>query len=448
MQNLTVEQKRKLRAALWVDLRRAEQIPPPGEGWVWYVQGGRGSGKTRSGSEGLAEEIKGSIDQGEGDQDGDWAVCAPTFAAARDVCVEGPSGLRSALADYTDGTWQKAWNRSQGQLRLANGATVFADGADDGAPRIQGKNLRGLWADEVGLWRKWEQAWDESIAFAVRLPPAIIIATGTPKVGHGLVVRLVRGDLDKGLPPATRITRMKMIDNVANLSRSQVEQLRARYGGTSLGRQELEGELLTEVEGAYWSARLIDRYRLKASGQMARVVVGVDPQGSQETGTTGIVCAGITKGDCICGNRERLPHGYVLDDRSISASPNGWAKQAVLTFEKHQGDRIVAERNFGYDMVESTIRTVWPAAPLELVTAARGKAIRAEPIAALYEQGRIHHIGTFGDLESEMTTWTPMEGWSPNRLDALVWALSSLGLQEWVEPKVFSVAGLSLDDLT
>lgn len=402
---------------------------------MWYVQGGRGSGKTRSGSEALAEIIKTTIISGDGDEDGDWGICAPTFGDARDICVEGPSGLRHPLAGYTDGPWRKAWNRSQGQLRLANGASLFADGADDGAPRVQGKNLRGLWADEVGMWKRWEKAWDESIAFAVRLDPAVIVATGTPKAGHGLVKRLIGGDPDKGIPAADRVTKMRMADNIANLSRVQVERLTARYGGTNLGRQELEGELLEEVEGALWTLTLIDKHRRHEAGPLARVIVGVDPQGSAENGTTGIVAAGITRGDCPCGSGN-YPHAYVLDDASVSASPNGWARAAVTSFDLVRGDRIVGERNFGGDMVESTIRTVWAEAPIYMVNASRGKMQRAEPIAALYEQGRVHHVGTFGDLESEMVTWTQLESWSPNRLDALVWAITELGLSEWREASI------------
>lgn len=422
------EAKLKLRSALWKELRRDQQVTPEGEGWTWYIRGGRGSGKTRTGAESLAELIIGTI--GEGGENGDWAVIAPTFGDARDTCIEGPSGLRPALAGYTAGPWKQAWNRSQGQLHLANGSTVFCDGADDGALRIQGKNLRGAWLDEIGLWRKWQTAFDESIAFAVRLDPGCLIATGTPKAGHGLVKRLVDGDLEKGIPPADFHSHMTMEDNLDNLSPVVVARLMARYGGTSLGRQELGGEILSEVEGAMWTLKQIETLRMVSHGLLGRIVVGVDPQGSIETGTTGIVAAGVTKGNCLCGNKDLLPHAVVLDDASLSESPGGWARAAVQCFEEWEADRIVAEINFGYDMVESTIRAVWPGAPLEKVRASRGKAVRAEPVAALYEQGRVHHIGTFGDLESEMVSWRPTDDWSPNRLDALVWAISQLGLTE------------------
>lgn len=436
-ESLTDEAKRAIRARLWQEkLRRTEQALPAGDGWTWYIRGGRGSGKTRAGAEGLAELIIASIQAGDGDEAGDWGIVAPTFGDGRDVCVEGPSGLRPALAGWTDGPWEKAWNRSQGQLRLANGATVFCDGADDGAPRVQGKNLRGLWADEVGLWKRWETAWDESIAFAVRLAPGCIIATGTPKAGHGLVRRLVNGDPDKGIPPADHQSHMKMADNLANLSQHMVDRLVGRYSGTTLGRQELEGELLDEVEGALWRPTLIDANRLKwpdgldfdgrmAWANMRRVVVAVDPPGGATE--AGIVVAGITY-QCPCGG-DRLPHALVLDDASIKGSPDEWGTKAVTEYREWRADRLVGEANFGGDMVESTIRTIDTRVAYKNVRATRGKVRRAEPVHALYEQGRIHHTETFGDLESEMTTWTPDEAWSPNRLDALVWAVTELEVE-------------------
>ena len=166
---------------------------------------------------------------------------------------------------------------------------------------------------------------------------------------------------------------------------------------------------------------------------MGRIVVGVDPQGSAETGMTGIVAAGVTVGDCACGNPDRLPHAYVLQDGSIAATPDGWARQTVSVYDDNQADRIAAERNFGFDMVESTLRTVWPSAPIRMVHASRGKLVRAEPVAALYEQGRVHHIGGLPELEDELTTYTVTEAWSPNRLDALVWAVTELEMSKPVK---------------
>lgn len=419
--------KRRLRRALWEEIRRAEQVTPSGSSWVWYVQGGRGSGKTRTGAESLAELIIATIENGDGDEQGDWAVVAPTFGDARDVCVEGPPGLRSALAGWTDGPWIKAWNRSQGQLRLANGATVFTDGADDGALRVQGKNLRGAWADEVGLWRKWEQAWDESLAFAVRLDPGCIIATGTPKAGHGLVKRLLFGE--DAIPPADYITKMRMVDNLRNLSETVIARLTARYENTTLGRQELEGEYLEIVEGALWDSNLITSNRLREAGPMTRIVVAVDPPGG--AAEAGIIVAGSTQ-HCVCGKQGS--HAYVVADYSGKGSPDQWGTSAVNAFDDFEANQVVGEVNYGGDMVEKVVRSVRAGIPFKAVRATRGKAVRAEPVVALYEQGRVHHIGTFGDLESEMTTWEPLvSSWSPNRLDALVWAITELGLTKNVE---------------
>lgn len=390
--------------------------------------GGRGSGKTRAGAEGLADLIV-LTDYNEGD----WAVIAPTFADARDTCVEGPSGLLRTLAGYVD-----RWNRSQGQLHLKDGSTIFCDGADDGARRIQGKNLRGAWCDEVGLWRtpKLEtsqiggqdrvMAWDESLLPAVRMAPGKIICTGTPKGRRGLLVRRLIDD------PKVPVSTMRTIDNAANLSREAVDALLTMYQGSHLGRQELEGQYVEDVEGAWWSEKIITR--MPEAGPMGRIVVGVDPAGSVHT-ETGIVVAGATSGTCVCG-QGNLPHAYVLGDWSIASSPDGWAQAVVRAFDETGADRVVAERNYGGDMVEKVIRSVRAGLPFGFVTASRGKMLRAEPIAALYEQGRVHHVGVFADLESEMTTYTADAPWSPNRLDAMVWALSELGLHRNVEASI------------
>ena len=418
--------KLKLRQALWAELCRPAQQAPEGTGWTWYLRGGRGSGKTRAASEALASLIREAVERDDPSEAGDWAVVAPTFGDGRDTCVEGPSGLRLTLAGYTKGPWQKAWSRSYGQLLIANGSTLFIDGANDGAERIQGKNLRAVWCDEIGLWTHWQKAWDESILFAVRKDPGVKIVDGTPKAGHGLVKRLMYGDPKSKIPPAEYQSHMKTSDNIDNLSPIMVEQLLSRYGGTTLGRQELEGELLTEVEGALWTQRLIDTYRLSAAGPMIRVVVGVDPAGSEST-ETGIVSAGLARGVCACGVHDQVPHVYVLADDSLGGSPDQWGTAAVMAFDDAKADRIVGERNYGGDMVGHVIKTVRPGVAFGYVTAARGKDVRAEPVVALYEQGRVHHVGTFGDLESELTTWRPkVDSWSPNRLDALVWAVTEL----------------------
>lgn len=369
------------------------------------MQGARGSGKTRTGAETLAYWML-------HEEPGDWAIVAPTFADARDKCVEGLSGLQKVLGPAVE-----TWNRSLGEMRLRTGARLVIDGGDDGALRIQGENLKGAWLDEVGLFKDWETTWDESISFAVRIDPARIIATGTPKGNFGLVKLLIAD-------PDTIVTRTLLEDNEENLSEIQVRALRRRYEGTRLGRQELGGEILDDVEGALWSWQMIEDHRLAEFPEFrSRIAVAVDPAAtaSASADETGIVVVGLGGGVKWEG------HAFVLADRSGHYSPDGWGRQAVGAYGEFEADRIVAERNQGGDMVEATIRTVDPNVPVRTVWASRGKQTRAEPVAALYEQGRVHHVGAFPELESEMCGWVPGEA-SPSRMDALVWALTELVL--------------------
>lgn len=391
---------RRVRRATWLAKARADQLPPDGDWHAWYCCGGRGSGKTRAGAEALAYWILNS-------PPGDWAVVAPTYADARDTCVEGPdSGLLAVL-----GVDVANWNRSLGELRIRNGSRILIDGGDDGALRIQGKNLRGAWLDEAGLFKRWDQTWNESLAFAVRLDPARIVVTGTPKGRRGIPKLLIED-------PRVPVTRLRMVDNAANLSPRMVESLTERYAGTVLGRQELDGEMLDDVAGALWSWKMIEDGRRSEHPPLKRIVVGVDPAvtKTEDSSETGIVVAGVC----------RENHAYILSDLSGRFSPDGWASRVVNAYHEHKLDRIIAERNNGGDMVEATIRTVDPSVPIRLVWASRGKRTRAEPVAALYEQGRVHHVGAFPDLESQMTGWVPDIGVSPDRVDATVWAVTDL----------------------
>jgi phage terminase large subunit-like protein len=397
-----IEKKRRLRRHLWHRAARPEQRLPEGDWRTWYLQGGRGSGKTRSAAEALAELI-------EDHPGGEWAIVAPTYGDGRDTCMEGPSGLLQALG--LPRTYS-GWNRSMGELRLPEGGIVYVDGADDGALRVQGKNLRGAWCDEVGLWRRWDLAWNESIAFAVRLEPALLIASGTPKQGHGLVRRLVAD-------PAVVKSRLRTRDNLANLSPVAVAELEARYGGTRQGRQELDGELLTDTPGALWSLTSFDGegFRSDTPDDLERVVVAIDPAvTSEETSDeSGIVVAG-RRGD----------RAWVLEDLSMRADPHSVASAAVRAYHDLQADRIVVEDNNGADWIPALIRTVDPTVRVDKVHASRGKALRAQPVAGLYEQGRVHHVGQLSLLEEQMCSWTPESKSSPDRLDALVWALTAL----------------------
>jgi phage terminase large subunit-like protein len=404
------------------------QYPPKGDWRTWYIRGGRGGGKTWTGAHQLSEWIK-LYDRPEAE----WGIVAPTFGDARDTCVEGPSGLLKALGLTKS---YKGWNRSYGELNLLSGGVLYCDGADDGAYRIQGKNLLGLWADEVGLWKRWKDAWDESIAFAVRIDPAKIIATGTPKRGHPLVKRLMADE-------TVAHTVVRTLANAENLSKGALDELISRYAGTELGRQELEGDILADVPGALVKRDQIQYgkppQRYDKAGELVddyqRIVVAIDPAGTYgpDSDETGIM---------VCGAREEL--GFVIDDLSGRFSPNVWANRAIQAYTDLKADAIVAETNYGGDMVEATLRSAGFTGRFIKVVASRGKLVRAEPITGKYEQGLIYHTRPFPELEDQLCTYVPPEPGktasdSPDRLDALVWAFTELMLEPSYSGDQFSM---------
>jgi phage terminase large subunit-like protein len=383
---------------------RASQQPPPGDWLVWLILAGRGFGKTRTGAEWLKHVALG--------QPGTrWAVVAPTYADARDTCIEGESGLLATLPkDRVD-----TWNRSLGEVILTNGSRVKLFSAED-PDRLRGPQHHGAWCDELAAWN-YPATWDQ-LQFGLRLGdhPRTVVTT-TPKPTPLVKALHAR--------PDAVVTRGSTFDNASNLSGAALAELRSRYEGTRLGRQELYAEILDDVEGALWTHAMIDANRATHVPDLVRTVVAIDPAGTSTDASdeTGIVAAGI----------DGRGHLYVLADRSGRFSPDGWGRRAVDLYDEVSGDRIVAESNFGADMVEHVIRTVDPDVAYRKVTATRGKRLRAEPVAALYEQGRVHHVGDLGDLEDQMTSWTPDAAGSPDRLDALVWAITALALGD--EPR-------------
>jgi predicted phage terminase large subunit-like protein len=384
--------------AKWLATARPEQITPLGDWRVWLVLAGRGFGKTRTGAEDVA--WYGITNPGH-----QIAVVAPTFNDVRGTCFEGISGLlavtpQEAIADY---------NKSRQELTLTNGTLIRGFSADT-PDRLRGPQFHRAWCDELAAWQ-YPDAWDQ-LMFGLRLgdDPRVIVTT-TPRPTP--LVRKLAKDAK------THITRGSTFDNAANLAPSALEQLREKYKGTRLGRQELEAEILDDVPGALWTRDIIQYAEAK---DMQRIVVAVDPSGTSGNGegdSVGIIIAG--KG--IDGRF------YVLEDATCSLGPAGWARRVVDRYHAHKADRIVAERNFGGAMVESTIRTADRNVPITLVTASRGKSVRAEPISSLYEQGRVSHAPGLDRLEDQMMQMTGSgfvgEG-SPDRVDALVWALTEL----------------------
>jgi len=296
-----------------------------------------------------------------------------------------------------------------GELILRNGSRIKLFSADE-PERLRGPQHHGAWCDEMAAWR-YDEAYDQ-LMFGLRLgdKPQIVVTT-TPKP-RKLIKNLIARD-------GVSITRGSTFENAANLSESALIELRARYEGTRLGRQELMGELLTDVEGALWTPGMIDSARIATlPDHLTQIVVAIDPAvtNNEDSDETGIIVAG----------RSGTGEGYVLADYSIKASPLEWAQRVVDAFDEHKADRVVVEVNNGGDMIPAVLRQVRPNLPIKQVRASRGKRLRAEPVAALYEQGRVHHVGSFERLEEQMTTWTPEDPKSPDRLDALVWAVSSL----------------------
>jgi phage terminase large subunit-like protein len=404
----------------WRATARADQVLPPEPWRTLVLLGGRGSGKTRAGAQGLAEMILGDPEPGE------WGIVAPTYRDAWATCVEGESGLLVALgttmAKVRAGDCPIVASAARGyaEVRMRNGHVIRADSADDGALRIQGKNLKGVWLDELGLFAKWETAFDESIAYAVRKGSSKIIATGTPKVSRPAAKLIRRLTKESQTDPTVIVRRLRTTDNLANLSETFFRSVVARSKGTRLERQELEGELLEDNDQALWSRETIERNRVEPEDvpDLIRVVVALDPAVTSLTSAdeTGIIVAG----EAATG------HGYILADLSLRASPQRAMERAVAAYHQFNGDRIIGEANNGGDFIGALLKTVDPDIAYTKVTASRGKAVRAEPVSALYEQGRIHHAGVFVELEDELCTWAPGDSDSPDRLDACVWAVSAL----------------------
>lgn len=382
-------------------LARPNQLPPDGDWVIWMIRAGRGFGKTRIGAETLAKWAVRNPNTR-------WAIVAPTFGDARDTCVEGESGLLNIIHRYGMLKPRNGWNRSTGEMRLLNGSRIKCFSGDE-PDRLRGSQHHGAWVDEYAAFR-YPDAFDQ-LQFGLRLgqhPRTIITTTPRPKP----FIRSILNRKDGSVV----ITNGSTFDNSDNLAPSALAELLARYDGTRLGRQELYGELLEDVEGALWTLQLIEQHRLKEAPQLVRTVVAVDPSVTDTGDETGIIVAG----------RDSQQKGYVLADYSIRGTPDQWARRVIEAYDQHEADSIVVEVNQGGQMIGQVLRTIRPNLPIREVRATKGKQVRAEPISALYEQGRIHHIGVFEELEEQLTTWTPDAPKSPDRLDALVWAFTEL----------------------
>lgn len=382
----------------WELTARTKQLLPPGDWITWLILAGRGFGKTRTGAETVRIWHK---------TNKIIHIVGATAADARDIMIEGESGILAISPDYE----RPHYEPSKRRLTWPNGARAIIFSADE-PDRLRGPQCHKAWADELATWR-YPDAWDQ-LNFGLRLgtSPQVIVTT-TPRPTK--IIRELAKDI------TTHITTGTTYENRDNLADAFFHHILTQYEGTRLGRQEIDAEILEDVEGALWSNKLIESTRVKSHPDMTRVVVAIDPAATskKDSDKTGIVVVG--KG--ING------HGYVLEDRSGIYSPQQWARVAIGLYDKHKADRIVAEINNGGEMCEHVIRSQDKNVSYKSVHATRGKAIRAEPIVSLYEQGKCHHVGILQELESEMSGWAPDLGLpSPDRLDALVWGFTELML--------------------
>lgn len=398
----------------WPIWARDNQITPEGNWFVWLILAGRGWGKTRVGSEQIRLWQEQGISR--------FALIGQTPAEVRDVMVEGESGILAVSPK-----WNKPkYEPSKRRLTWPNGAiaTVYSG---ENPEVLRGPQHEKAWVDELAKFQYPQETWDNLI-FGMRLgkDPQIVVTT-TPKPIK-LLKELIKTE-------TTVLTRGNTYENRENLAQVFLDVILDKYEGTRLGRQELGAEMLDDNPGALWIRSWIEDNRITKMPEIVRIVVAIDPAVTSRATSdeTGIIVAGI----------DREHHGYVLDDVSMKATPEQWAKAAVMAYYKWNADRIIGEANNGGDMIETIIRSIDSNVAYKKVWASKGKTTRAEPVSALYEQNKIHHVGYFAVLEDELCEWEPGNP-SPNHLDALVWAFTELMLKGGQALRVMDKRALGL----
>lgn len=402
------------------------QLPPEGDWRAWVILGGRGAGKTRAGAEWVRAMVEGPSPAVPG-RARRLALVAETIDQAREVMVFGESGIMAiSPPDY-----RPQWVAGRRMLIWENGAQAQLFSAHE-PESLRGPQFDAAWVDELAKWRRADDTWD-MLQFGLRLGtrPQVCVTT-TPRR-----VAILRNLLELD---STVMTHAPTHANRANLAPSFLAEVEARYGGTALGRQELAGELLSDVEGALWQVEQLAECQVAHIPDLTRIVVAIDPAGTSHAGSDecGIVVAGVVMDGPVQDWR-----AYVLEDASVPAArPTDWARAAIAAMARHGADRLVAEVNQGGDMVEAVIRQIDPLVSYRSVHASKGKVARAEPVAALYEQGRVRHARGLGALEDQMCQMTSSgfagKG-SPDRVDALVWALHDLMIEpaaKWRNPSI------------
>jgi len=403
IEKMPPELRRAIAKNPFIFTARDEQKTPQGDWDIWLILAGRGWGKTRTGAQWVRESVQNGARR--------IAIIGETAADARDVMVEGVSGI---LSVYPEGE-RPLYEPSKRRLTWPTGAVATTFNATE-PDQLRGPQFDLAWCDELAKWRYARETWDQ-LQFGLRLGehPRVLVTT-TPRP-----VELIKA-IHAGAEGKVHITRGNTMENSANLAAKFLEKIQARYEGTRLGRQELRGEILGDIPNALWTYAAIDQARVREAPDLDRIIVAVDPaiSNTEDSDEHGIV---------VAGSSNTTQEAFVLEDASLAGSPLQWARRAIALYDHHEADGIVIEVNQGGDMVAQTLRSVRSDVRIIEVRASRGKHVRAEPIASLYEQGRVHHVGSFPDLETQMTQMTTFgyegEG-SPDRLDALVWALSHL----------------------
>ncbi len=392
---------------------RSDQLPLPltsSQSWTtWLILGGRGAGKTRAGAEWVKGMALGRAPYAN-KPTSPIALVGETFSDVREVMVEGVSGIRAIHRDEDRPNWQASRRR----LVWPNGVIAQGFSAED-PESLRGPQFAAAWSDELGKWKNPDATWD-MLQFGLRLgddPRQVVTTTPRP------IELLKRLAFDK----KTIVSRATTRDNAMNLAPSFLETVVKRYAGTRLGRQELDGEFIEDRADALFPRNMLEEARVDAAPNLQRIVVAIDPPaGGKRGGTCGIICCGRATNGTV----------YVLEDASVEAArPDQWAAKALSVYHAREADALVAEINQGGDMVANVIRSIDANVPMTPVRATRGKHIRAEPVAALYAQGKVKHVGAFPELEDQMCLFGPdglSSGKSPDRLDALVWAVTALAL--------------------
>lgn len=401
----------------WLTRARDAQLPPSGDWRTWLILGGRGSGKTRAGAEWVSGMALG-LAPFSSQSCGHIALVGETFSDAREVMVDGPSGILSVSRRS-----RPRYEATRRRLLWDNGAVASLYTSED-PDGLRGPQFDAAWCDELAKWKNPQATWD-MLQFGLRLGsfPRQVVTT-TPRA-----VPLLKSLMTDN---SVRMTHMRTSENAAHLADGFIETINQRYAGTRLGRQELDGELIQERAGALWSRERIEQCFEQAAPELIRILVAIDPPASsgKSSDACGIVVAGLDENG----------FAHVLADESMSmAKPHQWARRAIALYHEYEADAVLAEVNQGGEMVAAVLSAEDATVPVLMRHASRGKWLRAEPVAALYEQGRVRHAGRFSALEDEMCDFAPeglSSGRSPDRLDAMVWALTELMLGADRKPRI------------